>query len=98
MLNVGKKVRNQISAKVRKNTQTDFQKHIIGVVPDQGGQANEHQPPPPEIPLSQKNRSQGRDGQGGGGSGGGGCNWSVQVHSPSANEFRMNFQNFALCT
>lgn len=31
------------SAKLRKNTQTDLQKHIIGMVPDRGGRANEHQ-------------------------------------------------------
>lgn len=38
------------SAQVRRNTQTDLQKHIIGMVPDRGGRANEHQPPPPEMP------------------------------------------------
>lgn len=66
------------SAKVRKNTQTDLQKHIIGMVPDRGGRANEHQPPPPEMPPWQKNRNQGGGGQGGGGGGGGGVgvgNW-----------------------
>lgn len=56
------------SANVRKNTQTDLQKHIIGMVPDRGGRANEHQPPPPEMPAWQKNRNQG--GQGGGNKGG----------------------------
>lgn len=50
------------SASVRKNTQTDLQKHIIGVVPDRGGRANEHQPPPPEMPAWQKNRHQGQGG------------------------------------
>ena len=56
------------SANVRKNTQSDIQKHIIGMVPDRGGRANEHQPPPPEMPQWQKNRSQGGQGnQGGGG-------------------------------
>lgn len=64
------------SAKMRKNTQTDLQKHIIGMVPDRGGRANEHQPPPPEMPPWQKNRNQGGGGQGGGGGGGGGGgNW-----------------------
>lgn len=29
------------SAKLRKNTQTDLQKHIIGMVPDRGGRAHE---------------------------------------------------------
>lgn len=51
------------SSFVRQNTQTDIQKHIIGMVPDRGGRANEHQPPPPEMPAWQKNRSQGQ-GQG----------------------------------
>lgn len=59
------------SASVRKNTQTDLQKHIIGVVPDRGGRANEHQPPPPEMPAWQNKRSQCQVGhgnlQGGGG-------------------------------
>lgn len=61
------------SANVRKNTQTDLQKHIIGMVPDRGGRANEHQIPPPEMPAWQKNRSQGGQGggQGGGNRGGG---------------------------
>lgn len=61
------------SAQVRKNTQTDLQKHIIGMVPDRGGRANEHQPPPPEMPPWQKNRNQAG---GGGGGGGGQGNWS----------------------
>lgn len=52
------------SANVRKNTQTGLQKHIIGNVPDRGGRANEHQPPPPEMPAWQKNRN--NSGQGGG--------------------------------
>lgn len=51
------------SAQVRRNTQSDVQKFIIGMVPDRGGRANEHQPPPPEMPAWQKNRNQ--DGQGG---------------------------------
>lgn len=59
------------SANVRKNTQTDLQKHIIGMVPDRGGRANEHQPPPPEMPAWQKNRNQGGQGGGGGNRGGG---------------------------
>lgn len=56
------------SANVRKNTQTDLQKHIIGMVPDRGGRANEHQPPSPEMPAWQNNRSQGGHGNQGGGS------------------------------
>lgn len=66
------------SANVRKNTHTDLHKHIIGMVPDRGGRAHEHQPPPPEMPPWQKNRNQG--GQGGGfnrGGGGGGSSGGV---------------------
>lgn len=37
------------SANVRENTQTDIQKHVIGRVPDRGGRAREHAPPPPEM-------------------------------------------------
>lgn len=58
------------SANVRKNTQTDLQKHIIGMVPDRGGRANEHQPPPPEMPAWQKNRAGGGQGNQGGHRGG----------------------------
>lgn len=47
------------SSNVRKNTQTDLQKHIIGMVPDRGGRGLEHQRPPPEMPAWQKNRNQG---------------------------------------
>lgn len=47
------------SANVRKNTHSDIHKHIIGMVPDRGGRANEHQPPTPEMPAWQKNRNQG---------------------------------------
>lgn len=52
------------SANVRKNTQTGLQKHIIGNVPDRGGRANEHQPPPPEMPAWQKNRNNSGQGSG----------------------------------
>lgn len=55
------------SASVRENTKTDLQKHIIGMVPDRGGRANEHAPPPPEMPSWQKNRSSGPVGGGRGG-------------------------------
>lgn len=55
------------SASVRENTKTDLQKHIIGMVPDRGGRANEHAPPPPEMPSWQKNRSSGPAGGGRGG-------------------------------
>lgn len=50
------------SASVRENTKSDLQKHIIGTVPDRGGRANEHAPPPPEMPSWQKNRSSGPGG------------------------------------
>lgn len=69
------------SANVRKNTQTDLQKHIIGMVPDRGGRAHEHKPPPPEMPAWQKNRSQG-------GGGGGGVSLSLLLLT-SANEFKL---------
>lgn len=54
------------SANVRKNTRTDIQKHIIGMVPDRGGRGLEHQRPPPEMPAWQKNRNSGGGNQGGG--------------------------------
>ncbi|KAH8295078.1 hypothetical protein KR018_006875 [Drosophila ironensis] len=72
------------SANVRKNTASKIQKHVIGSVPDRGGRANEHAPPPPEMPSWQTQRASGppgggrggggnfRGGRGGGGRGGGG--------------------------
>lgn len=62
------------SANVRKNTATKIQKHVIGSVPDRGGRANEHAPPPPEMPSWQTQRSAGPAGGGRGGRGGGGFN------------------------
>lgn len=58
------------SANVRKNTGSKIHKHVIGKVPDRGGRAHEHAPPPPEMPSWQQQRSSGP--QGGGGFGGGG--------------------------
>lgn len=52
------------SANVQRNTKSKIQRHVMGHVPDRGGRAYEHQPPPPEMPSWQKNRAQG--GQGGG--------------------------------
>uniref|UniRef100_A0A182YE84 Uncharacterized protein n=1 Tax=Anopheles stephensi TaxID=30069 RepID=A0A182YE84_ANOST len=71
------------SASVRKNTKSKIQRHIIGRVPDRGGRAYEHNPPPLEMPSWQTQRSTGggggrggfgggRGGGRGGGSGGGG--------------------------
>ncbi|XP_013178388.1 PREDICTED: protein FAM98A [Papilio xuthus] len=71
------------SANVRKNTQSEVNKVIIGQVPDRGGRPNEQQPPPPEMPSWQQRSAPqggrgggqrgGRDGSGGGrGRGGGG--------------------------
>ncbi|KAI8433510.1 hypothetical protein MSG28_015542 [Choristoneura fumiferana] len=69
------------SAVVRKNTQSDVNKVIIGQVPDRGGRPNEAQPPPPEMPSWQQRVAPaqgggggggGRGGFGGGGGGGGG--------------------------
>ncbi|XP_055852732.1 protein FAM98B [Episyrphus balteatus] len=59
------------SANVRKNTASKIQKHVIGSVPDRGGRANEHAPPPPEMPSWQTQRSAGPAGGGRGGRGGG---------------------------
>ncbi|XP_005175089.3 protein FAM98B [Musca domestica] len=65
------------SANVRKNTGSKIHKHVIGRVPDRGGRAHEHAPPPPEMPSWQQQRSSGpqgggnfRGGRGGGGGGG----------------------------
>lgn len=55
------------SSDVRQNTRSDIQKVIIGAVPDRGGRAFEHAPPPPEMPSWQKNRSTGPAGGGFGG-------------------------------
>ncbi|XP_053620773.1 protein FAM98A [Plodia interpunctella] len=62
------------SAAVRKNTQSDVNKVIIGQVPDRGGRPHEQQPPPPEMPSWQQRTPAGggRGGRGGGGRGGGG--------------------------
>ncbi|XP_052123077.1 protein FAM98B isoform X2 [Frankliniella occidentalis] len=61
------------SANVRKNTQTQLTKVIIGRVPDRGGRTTDQAPPPPEMPSWQKERSAGGGGgRGGGGRGGGG--------------------------
>ncbi|XP_062554594.1 protein FAM98B [Armigeres subalbatus] len=57
------------SASVRKNTKSKIQRHIIGRVPDRGGRAYEHKPPPLEMPSWQTQRSTG--GPGGGGQRGG---------------------------
>ncbi|CAD6999406.1 protein FAM98A [Ceratitis capitata] len=66
------------SAQVRKNTGCKIQKHVIGSVPDRGGRAHEHAPPPPEMPSWQQQRASGpaggnmRGGRGGTGGFGGG--------------------------
>uniref|UniRef100_A0A4Y0BQV3 Protein FAM98A n=1 Tax=Anopheles funestus TaxID=62324 RepID=A0A4Y0BQV3_ANOFN len=59
------------SASVRKNTKSKIQRHIIGRVPDRGGRAYEHNPPPMEMPSWQNQRSGGGGGGGRGGFGGG---------------------------
>ncbi|XP_053687363.1 protein FAM98A-like [Sabethes cyaneus] len=76
------------SAAVRKNTKSKIQRHIIGRVPDRGGRAYEHNPPPLEMPSWQTQRSTGGPGGGGqrggfsGGRGGqqnrGGCGYQQQ--------------------
>nr|XP_034837749.1 protein FAM98A [Maniola hyperantus] len=61
------------SASVRKNTQSEVNKVLIGRVPDRGGRPNEQQPPPPEMPSwQQRSAPQGGGGRGGGGGGRGG--------------------------
>uniref|UniRef100_A0A1B0G6W2 Protein FAM98A n=1 Tax=Glossina morsitans morsitans TaxID=37546 RepID=A0A1B0G6W2_GLOMM len=76
------------SANVRKNTASKIQKHVIGSVPDRGGRAHEHAPPPPEMPSWQQQRAPGpaggggRGGRGGGGSGGGGGHWQQFASQP----------------
>lgn len=47
-------------------TRSDIQKHVMGLVPDRGGRANEHAAPAKEMP-SWSNRTAG--GRGGGGRG-----------------------------
>ncbi|XP_030374466.1 protein FAM98B [Scaptodrosophila lebanonensis] len=60
------------SANVRKNTASKIQKHVIGNVPDRGGRAHEHAPPPPEMPSWQQQRAGGPARGGGNFRGGGG--------------------------
>ncbi|XP_041985972.1 protein FAM98A isoform X2 [Aricia agestis] len=59
------------SASVRKNTQSDVNKVLIGRVPDRGGRPNEQQPPPPEMPSWQQRSAPQGGGRGGRGGGGG---------------------------
>uniref|UniRef100_A0A1A9W8A7 Protein FAM98A n=1 Tax=Glossina brevipalpis TaxID=37001 RepID=A0A1A9W8A7_9MUSC len=77
------------SANVRKNTASKIQKHVIGSVPDRGGRAHEHAPPPPEMPSWQQQRAPGPAGGGGGGGGGrgarggsGGGHWQQFASQP----------------
>ncbi|XP_076619680.1 protein FAM98A [Colletes latitarsis] len=60
------------NASVRKNTRSEINSVIIGVVPDRGGRPYEQEPPPPEMPPWQKDRVQGPSTSGGGRGGGGG--------------------------
>uniref|UniRef100_A0A8D8FHC2 Protein FAM98A n=1 Tax=Culex pipiens TaxID=7175 RepID=A0A8D8FHC2_CULPI len=60
------------SASVRRNTKSKIQRHIIGRVPDRGGRAYEHNPPPLEMPSWQTQRATGGGGGGGGRGGFGG--------------------------
>lgn len=55
------------SENVLQFTKVGIHKFIIGTVPDRGGRAFEHQPPPPEMPSWQKNRATGPAGGGFGG-------------------------------
>lgn len=58
------------NASVRKNTQSEINKVIIGEVPDRGGRPYEQEPPPPEMPPWQKDRVPGPSTSGNRGSGG----------------------------
>ncbi|GAB1603645.1 protein FAM98A-like [Argonauta hians] len=61
------------SGEAREKTQCAINKVRIGQVPDRGGRAWEHEPPPPEMPaFQQRNANQGAGGGGRGGGGGGG--------------------------
>ncbi|CAK1549197.1 unnamed protein product [Leptosia nina] len=60
------------SASVRKNTQSEVNKVLIGRVPDRGGRPNEQQPPPPEMPSWQQRTAAPQGGRGGGRGGEGG--------------------------
>ncbi|XP_045507958.1 protein FAM98B [Colias croceus] len=64
------------SASVRKNTQSEVNKVLIGRVPDRGGRPNEQQPPPPEMPSWQQRSAPQGGGRGGGGRGGERGGWS----------------------
>lgn len=88
------------SANVRKNTSSKIQKHVIGTVPDRGGRAYEHAPPPPEMPSWQQNRAPGpfnmtghRGGGGGRGGGGHGSNWQKPQGPRSSFQQQDNFQS-----
>ncbi|KAJ8706073.1 hypothetical protein PYW07_010850 [Mythimna separata] len=78
------------SAAVRKNTQTDVNKVIIGRVPDRGGRPNEQQPPPPEMPSWQQRSAGGGGGRGGGRGGGGGFNNSNNSSFNNSNNSSFN--------
>ncbi|UYV77038.1 FAM98A [Cordylochernes scorpioides] len=52
------------SVQLRKTTQCEINKILIGAVPDRGGRPEEQQPPPPEMPSWQKQRSDGPSGGG----------------------------------
>lgn len=73
------------SVQVRKNTGCKIQKHVIGSVPDRGGRAYEHAPPPPEMPSWQQQRSSAPAGGAGGnfrGGRGGSGHWQQYSNAP----------------
>lgn len=80
------------SANVRKNTSSKIQKHVIGSVPDRGGRANEHAPPPPEMPSWQQKRATGpaynSGGQRGGRGGRGGHDSNFQRYQAPRSSFQ----------
>ncbi|XP_018800877.1 PREDICTED: protein FAM98A [Bactrocera latifrons] len=89
------------SVQVRKNTGCKIQKHVIGSVPDRGGRAHEHAPPPPEMPSWQQQRSQGptgnvggnfRGGRGGGGGRGSSGHWQQYSNAPQQQRQSQQFE------
>ncbi|GAB0088709.1 protein FAM98B [Sergentomyia squamirostris] len=89
------------SAAVRRNTRSKIQRHIIGQVPDRGGRAWEHAPPPPEMPSWQKNRATGGGfgggrggGRGGGGQRGGGGGFHQNQNFSNYQQPQQQYSNY----
>ncbi|KAK9299158.1 hypothetical protein QLX08_007772 [Tetragonisca angustula] len=83
------------NASVRKNTQTEINKIIIGEVPDRGGRPYEQEPPPPEMPPWQKDRVPGPSTSGGGRGGRGGGRGSGSNFQTSYNSDKNSYSGNA---